>query len=97
MPTIASGFKLSNGVRIPCIGFGTWQIPDDDELVAHIHDAISIGYRHIDTAHIYGNERSVGRAVRTSGQPREKILVTTKLGNTDRGYDETIAPFNKTH
>lgn len=96
MPTIASGFKLSNGVRIPCIGFGTWQIPDDDELVAHIHDAISIGYRHIDTAHIYGNERSVGRAVRTCGLPREKIFVTSKLWNTDRGYDETIAAFNKT-
>ena len=70
MPTIASGFKLSNGVRIPCIGLGTWQVPDDHELIAHIHDAIEIGYRHIDTAHIYGNERCVGEAVRTCGLPR---------------------------
>ena len=96
VPTIASGFKLSNGVRIPCIGLGTWQVPDDHELIAHIHDAIEIGYRHIDTAHIYGNERCVGEAVRTCGLPREKIFVTSKLWNTDRGYKETLAAFDLT-
>ena len=58
MPTIASGFKLSNGVTMPCIGLGTWQVPDDDVLVKAIHSAVNLGYRHIDTAHIYGNERS---------------------------------------
>ncbi len=96
MPTIASGFKLSNGVRLPCVGMGTWQVPDGDELVANLKDAISVGYRHIDTAHIYGNEHSVGLAVRTCGIPREKIFVTSKLWNTDRGYEATIAAFNKT-
>ena len=73
MPTIASGFRLSNGVKIPCIGLGTWQIPDDDKLIEDINDAINAGYRHIDTAFIYGNEASVGKAVRTCGLPREKL------------------------
>ena len=96
MPTIASGFKLANGVTMPCIGLGTWQVPDDDGLVRAIHSAIEIGYRHIDTAHIYGNEHSVGEAVRTCGIPREKLFVTSKLWNTDRGYKETLEAFERT-
>ena len=96
MPSAASGFPLSNGVKIPCIGLGTWQIPDNQELVRHIHKAVEIGYRHIDTAHIYGNERSVGEAVRTCGMPRDKIFVTSKLWNADRGYKETLAAFDTT-
>lgn len=93
MPTIASGFRLSNGVKIPCIGLGTWQIPDDDKLIEDIHDAINAGYRHIDTAFIYGNEASVGKAVRTCGLPREKLFVATKLWNADRGYDAAMRAF----
>ena len=96
MPTIASGFKLSNGVTMPCIGLGTWQVPDDDVLVKAIHSAVNLGYRHIDTAHIYGNERSVGVAVRTCGVPRSKLFVTSKLWNTDRGYKETLEAFERT-
>ena len=94
MPTIASGFRLANGVKIPCIGLGTWQVPDDEKLIEHIHDAISIGYRHIDTAFIYGNEAGVGKAVRTCGVPREKIFVTSKLWNADRGYDAAMRAFD---
>lgn len=96
MPTIASGFKLSNGVTMPCIGLGTWQVPDDDVLVKAIHSAVNLGYRHIDTAHIYGNERSVGVAARTCGVPRSKLFVTSKLWNTDRGYKETLEAFERT-
>lgn len=96
MPTIASGFKLSNGVTMPCIGLGTRQVPDDDVLVKAIHSAVNLGYRHIDTAHIYGNERSVGVAVRTCGVPRSKLFVTSKLWNTDRGYKETLEAFERT-
>ena len=81
---------------MPCIGLGTWQVPDDDGLVRAIHSAIEIGYRHIDTAHIYGNEHSVGEAVRTCGIPREKLFVTSKLWNTDRGYKETLEAFERT-
>ena len=88
MPTIASGFKLSNGVRIPCIGLGTWQVPDDHELIAHIHDAIEIGYRHIDTAQSYFNEEEVGRAIRKSGIPREELFITTKVWIEHYGYEE---------
>ena len=73
MPTIASGFRLANNVKIPCIGLGTWQVPDDEKLIEHIHDAINIGYRHIDTAFIYGNEAGVGEAIRTCGVPRTDL------------------------
>ena len=93
MPTIASGFRLANNVKIPCIGLGTWQVPDDEKLIEHIHDAINIGYRHIDTAFIYGNEAGVGEAIRTCGVPREQIFVTTKLWNADRGYDAAMRAF----
>ena len=96
MPTISDGLALSNGVTMPCIGLGTCQIPDDDNLVRAIHHAIELGYRHIDTAPIYGNERSVGKAVNSCGLPRSKIFVTSKLWNTDRGYQETLAAFNRT-
>lgn len=94
MPTIASGFRLANNVKIPCIGLGTWQVPDDEKLIEHIHDAINIGYRHIDTAFIYGNEAGVGEAIRTCGVPREQIFVTTKLWNADRGYDAAMRAFD---
>lgn len=96
MPSIANGFALANGVTIPCIGLGTWQVPDDNGLVNVIHNAIELGYRHIDTAHIYGNERSVGKAVRTCGLPRNELFVTSKLWNTDRGYKSALDAFNRT-
>ena len=71
-------FTLSNGVEIPQIGLGTWCI-DDNAAAQAIHDAVGIGYRHIDTAQDYGNERGVGEGVRTCGILRAEIFVTTKL------------------
>ena len=64
-------FSLANGVAIPCLGFGTWQMKEGPETVAAIQKALELGYRHIDTAAYYQNERSVGQAVRASGLPRE--------------------------
>ncbi len=88
---LTDGFLVSNGVSIPCIGFGTWQTPDDQSGIDAVKAALACGYRHIDTAAIYGNEMSVGRAIRESGVPRGDIFLTTKLWNSVRGYDQTIA------
>jgi diketogulonate reductase-like aldo/keto reductase len=89
-------YTLHNGVEIPCIGLGTWQVPDGDLAYNAVRDALSIGYRHVDTAAVYGNEESVGRAVRDSGIPRDQIFVTSKLWNTVRGYNETKEAFEET-
>ena len=78
MPALTDTFTLSNGVTIPKIGFGTWQIPDGPETYDSVRAALDAGYRHVDTARAYGNEASVGRAVRDSGIPREEIFITTK-------------------
>ena len=84
---------LNDGVRVPQIGFGVWQLPDEQapEIVGH---AIRAGYRHIDTAHAYNNEAGVGIAVREAEVPREELFVTTKLWNAYHGYDETLAAFD---
>ncbi|MCM0599682.1 aldo/keto reductase [Periweissella fabalis] len=84
-------FTLANNVKIPVLGFGTWQTPDGDVAYQATLDALKAGYRHIDTAAIYGNEESVGRAIADSGIPREDLFITTKLWNTDHGYAETQA------
>ncbi len=94
MATIASGFTLSNGVKIPCLGLGTWQIPDEKTLLATLASAIKLGYRHFDTAHIYGNERTIAKAIALSGVPRSEFFITTKLWNADRGYRPAIDAFN---
>ena len=86
-------FSLANGVAIPCLGFGTWQMKEGPETVAAIQKALELGYRHIDTAAYYQNERSVGRA---SGLPREAVFVTSKVWNTDRGYESTLRAFDRT-
>ncbi len=79
--------KLAGGVEIPWLGLGVWQSPRGVAYRA-VLDAIELGYRHIDTAKIYGNEADVGRAVRESGVPRDQIFVTTKLWNADHGYEQ---------
>lgn len=84
-------FTLSNGVEIPCIGYGTWQTPDGETARDSVKAAIQAGYRHIDTAFAYGNEVSVGEGIRLSGVKREEIFVTTKHWVTERGYQKTIA------
>lgn len=79
---------LANNTTIPVLGLGTWKSASDDAYQA-VLEALKAGYRHIDTAMIYGNEEAVGRAIRESGIPREDIFVTTKLWNTDQGYEST--------
>jgi len=86
--------KLRNGVSIPLIGLGTWKSPKEDAYNATI-SALKAGYRHIDTAYIYGNEQEVGKAINDSGIPREEIFLTTKLWNSDQGYEETKIAFQK--
>ncbi|QQT61782.1 aldo/keto reductase [Sphingobacterium multivorum] len=88
-------FKLNNGIEIPAIGFGTWQIPEGDEAYQAVKEALAAGYTHIDTAAIYGNEKSVGKAIKDSGIDRNSLFITTKLWNTERGYDKTIAAIEK--
>lgn len=83
-------FPLANGASIPKLGFGTWMIPDDDAARA-VREAIAIGYRHIDTAQAYANERGVGQGVRDSGVPREQIFVTTKLAAECKSYADATA------
>ena len=89
-------YTLSNNLKIPVIGFGTWQTPNDDTGVNAVLAALEAGYRHIDTAQGYGNEASVGKAVRMSGIPREEIFITSKLTNSMHGYDNTISSFEQT-
>lgn len=82
-------YTLTNGERIPAIGFGTWQVQDGEEAYQSVLSALKAGYRHIDTAQGYGNEESVGRAVKDSGIKREDIFITSKLANSVRGYEAT--------
>lgn len=93
MKSLADTFTLSNGAAIPCVGFGTWQTPAGEVGVNAVKAALAAGYRHIDTAAVYGNEASVGQALRESGIPREEIFVTTKLWNSDRGFEQTMKAF----
>lgn len=83
-------YTLSNGVKIPKLGLGTWFISDDTVAQA-VRDAVALNYRHIDTAQAYQNERGVGEGVRTCGIPREELFVTTKLAAEVKSYDEAVA------
>lgn len=85
-------YKLTNGVEIPVIGYGTWQV-EGEVAVASVEEAIRAGYRHIDTAQAYGNEKSVGEGIRRSGIAREELFVTTKLTNANHSYDLTMSSF----
>lgn len=84
---------LNNGVEMPQLGFGVWQVPDAEAETA-VAAALEAGYRSIDTAAIYGNEEGTGKAVARSGIPREDVFVTTKLWNSDQGYDSTLKAFD---
>ncbi|MFD8676212.1 aldo/keto reductase [Streptomyces seoulensis] len=84
---------LNNGVEMPQLGFGVWQVPDDEAERA-VATALETGYRSIDTAAIYGNEEGTGKAIAASGLPREDLFVTTKLWNSDQGYDSTLRAFD---
>jgi 2,5-diketo-D-gluconate reductase A len=85
--------RLNNAVTMPQLGFGVFQVPDAETEPA-VATAIDAGYRSIDTARIYDNEEGTGRAIKSSGVPREELFVTTKLWNADQGYDSTLRAFD---
>ncbi|SHM55562.1 aldo/keto reductase [Actinacidiphila paucisporea] len=94
MSKIPPAITLNNGVRMPQLGFGVWQVPDD-EAASVVATALEAGYRSIDTASLYANEEGTGRALAASGLPREELFVTTKLGNPDQGYDPALRAFDR--
>ena len=94
MEDVIDDLTLNNGVRMPALGFGVFQSPPD-ETAAAVDTALSAGYRHIDTAAAYGNEREVGEGIRRSGVPRDEVFIETKVWVTDFGYDETLHAFDK--
>ncbi|MEJ3652420.1 aldo/keto reductase [Actinomycetes bacterium KLBMP 9759] len=89
-----SVIRLNNGVEIPQLGFGVFQVPPA-ETAQIVRTAFDAGYRHIDTAQGYANEEGVGQAIKESGLPREEIFVTTKLANPRQGYDEALRAFDE--
>lgn len=93
--SLTDTFTLANGIKIPVIGFGTWQTPDGDVAYQSVLDALKAGYRHIDTAAAYGNEASVGRAIKDSGIPREELFVTSKLWNDSHSYEAAKIALDK--
>lgn len=88
-------YTLNNGVKIPIIGFGPWQTPDGDIAKHAVEVALNAGYRHIDTAAAYGNEKSVGQAIKNSGINRHDLFITTKLWNADHGYKSAKAAIDR--
>lgn len=88
--TIRSTVELRGGVRMPILGLGVWQSPPGDETRNAVLAALRLGYRLVDTARAYRNEEDVGAAIRESGVPRDEVFVTTKLWNSDHGYDATL-------
>ena len=93
--TLDSRVRLNNGVEMPVLGLGVWNIPAGRATQASVRSALDTGYRHIDTAKLYGNEADVAIAVQESGVPREDVFVTTKLWNTDHGYKGAIQAFEE--
>jgi diketogulonate reductase-like aldo/keto reductase len=92
--TTTPTLRLNNGVELPALGFGVFQTPPD-ETIAAVEAALAVGYRHIDTAAAYGNEREVGEAIRRSELARSDVFIETKVWISDYGYDETLHAFEK--
>ncbi|WP_054950932.1 aldo/keto reductase [Numidum massiliense] len=86
--------KLNNGIAMPQLGFGVWQV-EDDKVTAAVEKALAVGYRSIDTAKVYENEAGVGKALKQSGIPREDIFLTTKVWNSDQGYEQTLKAYDE--
>ena len=87
--------RLANGVEMPRIGLGVYKMTEPEATITAITTALETGYRHIDTASLYANEKEVGEAVRASNVAREDIFITTKVWNADQGYDQTLKAFEK--
>ncbi|MFW5889371.1 MAG: aldo/keto reductase [Bacillota bacterium] len=96
MNLLKETYTLSNGVKLPKIGFGTWQIKEGEDAYKAVKTALEVGYRHIDTAEGYGNEKSVGRAIKDSGIPRDEIFVTSKLESHIKDYEGAKKAFDQT-
>lgn len=90
MSILTETYTLAGGTEIPRLGLGTWFV-DDDEVAGAVRAAVEIGYRHVDTAQAYGNERGVGEGVRTAGVPREELFVSTKIAAEVKDYDGAVA------
>ncbi|WP_031405556.1 aldo/keto reductase [Geobacillus vulcani] len=86
---------LHNGVKMPWVGLGVYKVKEGEEVRSAVRTALEVGYRHVDTAAFYENEEGVGQAIRESGIPREQVFVTTKVWNTDQGYETTLKAFDK--
>lgn len=93
--SLTDTIQLSNGYSIPCLGYGTWQTPDGDTAIRSVKEAIRVGYRHIDAAACYENEESVGKGILESGIDRKELFITSKVWNSERGYEKTLAAFEK--
>ncbi|WCN36167.1 aldo/keto reductase [Aneurinibacillus uraniidurans] len=93
--SLTEGVTLQNGVKMPQLGLGVWRAKDGEEVERAVQSALENGYRSIDTAAIYKNEDGVGRALTRSGVPREDLFITTKVWNSDQGYDSTLAAFEE--
>lgn len=91
--TLQSTKTLHNGVEMPRLGLGVYKMTNEEESIRAMTTALQVGYRAIDTASLYGNEKEVGESVRSSGVKREDIFVTTKVWNADQGYDQTLRAF----
>ena len=87
--------ELHNGVLMPRLGLGVWKVTEEGQVEQAIKDALKAGYRSIDTAKAYGNEEGVGQAIRDGGVPREELFVTTKVWNSDQGYESTLEAFEE--
>lgn len=94
MNATTASLPLLTGARIPQVGLGVWQSPRGDATRSAVATALRLGYRHVDTARIYGNEADVGDGLRASGVPRGEVFVTTKLWNADQGYDPALRAFD---
>lgn len=87
------GVTLANGKVLPCLGYGTWRTPDGAVCIDGVRTALELGYRHIDTAQVYDNEKGVGEGIRQSEVKRDDIFLTTKIWNTSQGYESTLREF----
>ncbi len=95
MKDLKSTTTLHNGIKMPWIGLGVFKVQDGEEVVSSIKSALEVGYRSIDTAAIYGNEEGVGRAIAEANVPREELFITTKVWNSNHGYESTLKAFDE--
>ena len=89
-------WELANGYKMPYLGLGVWKAEDGEEVINAVKWAIEAGYRHLDTAKAYDNEEGVGTGIKQSGVPREELFLTSKLWNSDQGYESTLKAFDAT-